>query len=142
MASKSIGNRTRFRSAAVLSGLGLAAATMLLTAPSAAADVNSVTVHPGPAGSSAQYGTGCTYEVSAEVTAAGPVDFLVRPAASGTWTKISTVDAAGRGTVKTNWTPNQTGDFVLSAVQARVGKDAPPVTVGNGINLGSSCIAV
>lgn len=141
MASTTIGNRTRFRTAAVLSGLGLAAATMLLTAPSAAADVDSITVHPGP-GIGVQYGTGCTYEVSAVVTNAGPVDFFIRPAAGGDWTKISTVTAAGPGTVTTTWTPTETGEFVLNANQDGDGASAPPVTVGNGIDTGSACFAV
>ena len=142
MATRTIRNRTAYRSATVLSGLALAAATTLLFAPHAAAKPTSITVHPGSSIGSTPYGTGCSYDVSAVVDAAGPVHFYTRLLPDGEWTEFNTINATGPGTVRVTWTPTETGEIVVNANQAGVGASAPPVTVGTGINTGSSCIVL
>lgn len=141
---------TRARVAAVVSGIGAVAATMLLAPGAASADVapGSVAVQPGLniRIGAADYGTTCPYQVTALESKNGEkVNFQSRehPAPSPTvWSPIGTATATtDNDTVSATWTPATTGSFVVNANSNGKGVSAAPVTVGNGYNLfGLACI--
>ena len=119
-------------------GAGLAVA--VLTAPTASAGVTSINVAPGASFGSTPYGTGCSYTITATVNDnAAPVYFYDNNLPIGT----GPASVSGAAATVT-WTPTTPGSHVLVAYQFV----NPPfdkttqVTVGNGINLGSSCVVL
>lgn len=123
---------------AVVVGCIAATTALVLGSAPAHATVTSVTV--GAPGLSAKYGTGCSYEVVAQVDNNGQaVEFWENNAFLGV---VQANAATGTATFK--WTPTGLEPTVkLFAAQPNgngVFKESLPVQVGKGTNLGSSCL--
>ena len=135
-------NRRASRSAIAIAALGTAAFTMVLSAPNAAAAVSGISIDPGMSvGSSGQFGTGCTYTVTATVTNGTVVYF--GSTALGVFNPVLAVPVNGRAT--TQWTPKQTGTYLVTASTNEgdnVSLQNAHVTVGTGISAGPACVVV
>ncbi|MFF2550885.1 hypothetical protein ACFVUS_07775 [Nocardia sp. NPDC058058] len=115
--------------------IALAAAGVALTAPQASAEIGSQVIIAG-GGLSNGYGTGCTYAVTANSASTAGMDFYD----NGAWFAAT----QGSPTPKThvaNWTPATPGTHILQIVQNGDTKTIP-LTVGTGINGGSSCLVI
>lgn len=122
----------------------LAAALVLTAAPDAAAAVTGLQAFPGtPAvswGPQSQYGTGCTYTLTATVTGYGPVSFADWTGAATFYPSNYIHPGGGKATV--SWTPNQPGWHRISAYQTSAGGPAIDLLVGTGVNTGSACVVL
>ncbi|MBB5917361.1 hypothetical protein BJY24_006273 [Nocardia transvalensis] len=117
-----------------------------LTAPAARAVVTDLQVSPGtPAfswGPQSQYGTSCTYTLTATVTIGDD-----RGVSFYDWTEAASFAPANyvspaNGTATVGWTPTRPGWHHISAYQGSEGGPAVDVLVGNGINTGSACLVL
>lgn len=122
------------RAAAAATALfGAAAAAVVATAPANAA-VSSITA---VAGSGGNFGTTCTYDVNASAGGNNLVLFTDNGVAIGGGGVAPT---GGIATVK--WTPTTPGSHILRARQAgSLITRTTTVPVGQGLNLGSLCMA-
>ncbi|KZM71702.1 hypothetical protein [Nocardia terpenica] len=120
--------------------IALAAATALLNAPAADADVVGVTVIPGPDGLL----IGCSYTVVATVThpphEPGAVAFFNDQMQIPGWGDFH----PDNGTVTTTWMPQRTGGQNITAVQTEPdGFNTRSYTrvdvIGTGLDTGSGC---
>lgn len=115
--------------------IALAAVGLGLNAPQASAEIGTQIMIAG-GGLSNGYGTGCQYSVVANSSSALGMDFYD----NGVWFAAS----EGSQTPKTHhgaWTPATTGTHVIVVTQGEDSKTIP-VTVGTGINGGSSCLVL
>jgi len=136
-------NNSTFRSTRVaIAALGTAAFAMVLSAPTAGAAVTGVTVDPGlNAALSGQFGTGCTYTVTATVTNGTVVYF--GSTALGVFNPVLAVPVNGKAV--TQWTPKQTGSYLVTASTNEgdnVSLQNAHVTVGTGVPAGPACVVV
>jgi hypothetical protein len=133
---------TRRRAAIAVAGLGTAALTMVLTAPTAAAGITGITIDPGiSSASSAAYGSGCSYTVTATSDNGLPVFFGSTALAGFSQNWVTPVN----GRVSTVWTPRQTGTHVLTASSGEGGALTfrnTTVVVGNGVSVGPGCVVL
>ncbi|MFC8531732.1 hypothetical protein [Nocardia sp. NPDC057227] len=125
--------------AEVAVALGAAASVAALGAPTASAAVTGITVAPGRTIGLHDYGTGCSYTVTATVDDSAQVYFFEEGQGPTGFADATPVD----GTATVTWTPSRTATTYLFAAQAG-GNVWPrvPVDVGTGINLGSACVAL
>lgn len=139
-----------------LPGLGttamavLSAAVLTVSAaPDAAARVTGLTVGPGSPGMSfgaSQYGTNCTYTLTAAVDDYHPVVFTDSTGA-GTFFPSSRIDPRFdvhtlKGEAVVSWTPTQPGWHHIYADQPPYAGPALNLLVGNGVNTGSACLVL
>ncbi|MEV0250223.1 hypothetical protein AB0H76_26745 [Nocardia sp. NPDC050712] len=113
----------------------LAAAALAFGAPSASAEIGTSVIIAG-GGLSNGFGTGCTYNVVANSGAPGNIDFYDNGVLFST--------SPGSPTPKTHtarWTPATTGTHTLLVTQDGDSKTIV-LTVGTGINGGSSCLVI
>ncbi|MFW0793395.1 hypothetical protein AAFP30_06245 [Gordonia sp. CPCC 205515] len=122
------------RTAAAATALfGAAAAVVVATAP-ANAVVSSITAQPGSGGN---FGTTCTYDVNASASGNKLVNFTDNGVAIGGG---GVAPSGGIATVK--WTPTTPGTHILKARQVgTLVTRTTTVQVGQGLNLGSLCMA-
>ncbi|MEU7138833.1 hypothetical protein ABZ942_05225 [Nocardia sp. NPDC046473] len=126
-----------------------AAVLTLSTAPDAAARVTGLNVGPGsPAMSvgASQYGTNCTYTLTAAVDDYHPVVFNDSTGA-GTFFPSDTINPSFdihtlKGEAIVSWTPTQPGWHHIYANQPPYAGPAVSLLVGNGINTGSACLVL
>ncbi|MFE3192302.1 hypothetical protein ACFXHA_25055 [Nocardia sp. NPDC059240] len=110
-------------------------ATMIFFAPTAAADysLDSVSIS-APTGN---YGTGCTYTL----TAKGMYAYYTRFWDNGV--AVPTEGVVDGSVMNQPWTPTTSGPHTLVAhVNGDLTDKSIVLTVGNGINLGSACIGM
>lgn len=123
----------------------------VLVAPTvhAAGTVTSLNASPGTPGQSvgltSQYGTNCTYTLTAAVGDYHNVTFTDTGAA--TFSPSATVSPdydshTNRGQATVSWTPTAPGQHHLFAEQYPNGSLAIDVLVGTGINAGSACLVL
>ncbi|PBC35508.1 hypothetical protein CJ179_46360 [Rhodococcus sp. ACS1] len=116
--------------------LGATATILVLAAPSASANVTSVNISQGLSlGGSTAFGTGCTYRVTANVNGPGDVRFYD----NGVFFAGPLTPTGGAATVQ--WTPTGTGKHIIQARQVGPPNEETRM-VGNGLNLGSSCVVL
>ncbi|MGF6888195.1 hypothetical protein ABIA39_006714 [Nocardia sp. GAS34] len=119
----------------VAAAVALAAAGVTLNAPQASAEIGARVVIAG-GGLSNGFGTGCSYQVVANGSTGSGMNFY------DNGVRFATTE--GSPTPKTHvayWTPTTTGTHTILITQ---GRDTRTVvlTVGNGINAGSSCLVI
>jgi hypothetical protein len=136
-------NNSTFRSTRVaIAALGTAAFAMVLSAPTAGAAVNAINIDPAVSvGLSGQFGTGCTYTITASVTNGTPVYF--GSTALGVFNPVVANPVNGKAT--TQWTPKQTGNYLVTASTNEgdnVSFQNAHVTVGTGVPAGPACVVV
>ena len=114
-----------------------AAATVTLGMGPASADAKDIKVS-APLGN---YGTGCTYKVTADISKAGTVFFYdwKKGSTMGTFTDQAKLDKAG--TVSFDWKPKVAGDRVLKITHDGVSTTVN-VKVVKGTDLGSVCVGL
>lgn len=132
----------RFRKSALtaLTTFAAMAAAVILVAPNATAQVWRVDVSAGSAiglGTS-QFGTGCSYTVTAEGRSGDSVWFYDLGAYGTFNPQSTTVGSNGRAT--TTWTPQATGWHRIWADSYYGSAGSGDIQVGTGINLGSACV--
>lgn len=136
------------RTTATLTTLGALTAAIALAAPGAGAAVTRIDVATGTSfGSSAPYGTGCSYTVTATAQPGKAVAFYEADD-QGTGTRDTfkpeapKVDASGKAT--TVWTPKTKGQHKIYAQEYPTGDATFTVTVnvGTGVNLGPVCLVL
>lgn len=116
----------------------------------AAGTVTGLTVTAGSPGWSvgvtSQYGTNCTYTLTAAVSDYHPVAFRDSTGAATFYPSASLSPDFDVHTLKgqatVSWTPSGAGWHHLVAEQYPNGSTAIDVLVGNGINTGSACIVL
>ena len=115
--------------------IAVAAAGLILSAPQASAEIGTSVIIAG-GGLSNGYGTGCTYNVVANSNNTARLDV----SDNGVWIGASE-GSTGPKTHTVKWTPATTGTHTLLVTQ---GEDSKTIvlTVGTGINGGSSCLVV
>ncbi len=117
------------------------AASVLVTAPDAAARVTGLHASPGLSwGPTQQYGTNCTYTLTATVDDAAPVSFYDFDPSTvfSPSNYIQPVD----GVATVQWTPTNPGWHRIVAYQTSEGGPAINLEVGTGINTGSACLVL
>jgi hypothetical protein len=127
-----------FRASGPVALLAATAAALIATAPSAAAEITDLTISTGLGNG---YGTGCTYELKATTDAdAHRIIFLDNGNQRGAGFGTPVVSG---NTITQSWTPSQTGEHVITAQKIVGDYETATITVqvGNGINLGSACLA-
>lgn len=91
---------------------------------------------------SSAYGSGCTYQVSAQITGAAADAILwEREGGAGAWTKVETKPAVPAGSVSFNWTPKSAGAWQVWITHSGGGQPAA-ATVKQGLNLVSLCLVM
>ncbi|MEV6274322.1 hypothetical protein [Nocardia sp. NPDC051832] len=115
--------------------IAIAATGLALAAPQASAEIGTSVIIAG-GGLSNGYGTGCTYNVVANSNSTARIDVTD----NGVWIGAS----EGSPSPKTHtikWTPATPGTHTLLVTQ---GQDSKTIvlTVGTGINGGSSCLVI
>lgn len=123
--------------AAVLAATALAVAT----APDASADVTTLHAVPGMSwGPSSQYGTNCTYTLTATINAWMPVSFYDFTEAA-TFSPSNYIQPTA-GSVSVQWTPTRPGWHHITAYQTSAGGPSIDLLVGTGVNTGSACVVL
>ena len=107
------------------------AATMVLTAPNAAAEITDLSIYQG---ASNGYGAGCSYTITATVTAGQTVTFSDSSGAA--FTPDPHITPTG-DSATVNWIPSTPGIHLISARQGASVKSTP-INVGTGISTGST----
>lgn len=112
-----------------------------LAAPQASATVTSIGILPSFTLGLHRYGTGCSYTVQVTVDdKTKPVFFYEEGQGPSGFAEAMPAD---NGTASVTWTPSSTKITYIYAFQPNATfQTRQPVTVGNGINLGSACIAL
>jgi hypothetical protein len=125
--------RTRRIAGAAAAVLGALAVSSLVAAPAHA--IGPIDVSPGFAG---RYGTGCTYTLTVPAKPGSYVYFTDNHAMIK-----GGAQAVSGGVAKLDWTPTSVGEHHLRALEAPSGAVSVPknVAVGQGLDLGSSCLA-
>ncbi|GAB2508649.1 hypothetical protein [Nocardia heshunensis] len=115
--------------------VAFAAAGALLNAPTASAEIGAQVLIAG-GGFSNGFGTGCTYQVIANGTGPSGMTFY------DNGTQFATTEGSPTPKTQTaNWTPTTPGPHTLLITQADTTKTIA-LTVGTGINAGSSCLVI
>ncbi|MFC8044581.1 hypothetical protein [Nocardia sp. NPDC057353] len=117
----------------------LVLSAVALAAPSASAAVTGIAVAPGLTLGTHDYGTGCSYTVTATVDDdTQRVYFFEEGQGPTGFADAAPVD----GTATVTWTPSRTATTYIYAVQPGWSEILRyPVDIGTGINLGSACVA-
>ncbi len=125
--------RTRRIAGTAAAALGAIAASTFIAAPAHA--IGQIDISPGFAG---RYGTECAYTLTVPAKSGGYVYFFD----NGTLIKGG-AQAVVDGVAKLAWTPATVGGHQLRAREVPSGVLSVPkdVTVGQGLDLGSSCLA-
>ncbi|WP_330184662.1 hypothetical protein OHB26_14340 [Nocardia sp. NBC_01503] len=115
--------------------IALAAAGVALNTPQASAEIGTSVIIAG-GGLSNGFGTGCTYNVVANSTSWSGMNFFDNGVQFA-----ATPDVSAPTTRTASWTPRTTGTHTLVVTQ---GEDSKTIvlTVGTGINGGSSCFVI
>ncbi|WP_282776855.1 MULTISPECIES: hypothetical protein [unclassified Nocardia] len=119
----------------ISTAIGLAAVGMVSTAPQAAAEIGARVVIAG-GGLSNGFGTGCAYEVVATGDTGAGMDFYD----NGVWFAATPAAPEPKTHVAT-WIPATPGTHTIRVTQNGAAKDIV-LTVGTGINAGSSCLVI
>ncbi|MEV0294797.1 hypothetical protein [Nocardia sp. NPDC050710] len=112
-----------------------AVAGLAMSAPQASAEIGTQVLIAG-GGLSNGYGTGCTYKVLANSKSPAGMKFYDNGVLFG-----STPDGPDVKTHSADWTPQTPGTHTIQVVQAPDAKTIV-LTVGTGINAGSSCLVI
>lgn len=130
----------KLRDAATVAALAAAVSAAVLAAPPASATVTGITIAPGLSGGAHPYGTTCSYTVTATVDDGSQRVYFFEEGQGPT----GFADAMPSGGVATvSWTPSRPGVHYIYALQPNATTQIRlPVDVGNGINLGSACVAL
>ncbi|WP_225726885.1 MULTISPECIES: hypothetical protein [unclassified Nocardia] len=130
-----------------LTVLGSVTAAVVLAAPQAGAAVTRLDIATGLSFGLAQYGTGCSYTITATAKPGTSVAFYeADEQGNGTRDTFSPqmpqVDASGKAT--TTWRPATKGRHGIFAQEAPTGDATASTiaTVGTGINLGFLCLTL
>lgn len=121
--------------------VALAAAAVFATAPTAAAGIGEVSVSGGFGLGFLQYGTGCTYTVTAAGDpGAGGITLTDVVDGYGTGGSFGPVEEVEPGVFAADWTPAVTGRHVLTAGRGPADAGASTwVNVAVGYDLGLVC---
>ncbi|MEU0539198.1 hypothetical protein [Nocardia sp. NPDC005978] len=119
----------------VSAAIALTAAGVALGAPQASAEIGARVVIAG-GGFSNGFGTGCTYSVIANGATGAGMDFYDNGVLFA-----ATQGASEPKTHVVNWTPATTGTHAIQVTQNGDSKTIM-LTVGTGINGGSSCLVI
>ncbi|WP_439030656.1 hypothetical protein [Gordonia terrae] len=125
--------RTRRIAGATAAALGTLAVSSLIVAPAHA--IGQIDVSPGFAG---RYGAGCTYTLTVPAKPGSYVYFTDNGMTIG-----GGAQPVSGGVATLKWKPASTGAHLLRALEAPSGavSVAKNVAVGQGLDLGSSCLA-
>lgn len=115
--------------------IALAAAGLAMSAPQASAEIGTSVIIAG-GGLSNGFGTGCTYSVVANSTSTLGMNFYD----NGVWFAATQASSSPK-THTGAWTPATTGTHTIRVTQGEDAKDIV-LTVGTGINGGSSCLVI
>ncbi|MFJ4654076.1 hypothetical protein ACIP5Y_22655 [Nocardia sp. NPDC088792] len=126
------------KSIVAAAALAAAATSLVLAAPDAAADVNSVTV----TGTSLslgvdRFGTGCSYTVQVN---GSPYEDVYLNDSNGASFGQQQLRLDNSGNASTTWSPTSTGTHVITAWSWRGGPQFAWEQVGSGLDLGSACV--
>ncbi|WP_194817024.1 hypothetical protein [Nocardia sp. XZ_19_385] len=113
----------------------IAAAGLALAAPQASAEIGTSVIIAG-GGLSNGYGTGCTYSVIANSNSTARLDVADNGVLIG-----SSEGSSSPKTHNVKWTPATPGTHTLLVTQGADSKNIV-LTVGTGINGGSSCLVI
>ncbi|MFE3192449.1 hypothetical protein ACFXHA_25795 [Nocardia sp. NPDC059240] len=129
-------NRVNFRLRhSIPAAVAVVATGAMLNAPTASAEIGAQVVIAG-GGLSNGFGTGCTYQVVANGTGPSGMTF------SDNGIQFATTEGSPTPKTQTaNWTPTTPGTHTILITQADTTKTIV-LTVGTGVNAGSSCLVL
>lgn len=126
------------KSVVAATALAAAVTSLVLAAPDAAAEVNSVTVTGASLSLGVdRFGTGCSYTV--QVTGSPYEDVSLFDSSSASFGQRQ-LRLDNSGNASTSWSPTATGTHVITAWARRGGPQFAWEQVGSGLDLGSACV--
>ncbi|QIS09668.1 hypothetical protein [Nocardia arthritidis] len=146
MSETSAHSNTRGRNVIRRAVVGPAAATLaavaltVAAAPDAGAAVIDLRAEPGASwGPASQYGTGCTYTLTANLTTGAFPVFFYDTTGRSTFAPSDFVDPAGATSVSVQWTPTAAEWHHIVAYQSQGSIASVDLLAGTGFSTGSGC---
>lgn len=132
--------RGHMRRGSALGDIGAVAAALVLATPQAGAAASAINVEQGLSFGAKNYGTGCTYKVTATADPAVPDPVIFGDEKGGTFSATS-VPLTGN-TASTNWTPRNTGMQYVGAYQNTLPAQLQTVDVNTGFPIFGMCVVL